>query len=146
MSLPIAFAADHAGFSLKDMLAEEARAAGHQVLDLGTHGPDSVDYPDYAHALAGALERGEAALGVLVCGTGIGMAIAANRHSHIRAAQCAEGFSARSARAHNDANVLVLGARAIGVEVARDALRAFLETPYAGGRHAVRVAKLNPVC
>src|SRR5690606_3947528 len=113
-----------------------------EVLDLGTSGPQSVDYPDFAAALARALADGRASRGVLVCGTGIGISIAANRHRHIRAALCHDSSSARLARAHNDANVLALGARLIGLEVAKDCLRVFLSTPFEGGRHAGRVAKL----
>lgn len=116
---------------------------GYEVLDLGTTGRDSVDYPDFANALAKALEEGRASRGVLVCGTGIGISIAANRHRHIRAALCHDSVSARLARAHNDANVLALGARLIGIEVAKECLRVFFNTPFEGGRHAGRVAKLS---
>lgn len=140
----VAFAADHAGRALKDALASAARDAGHDVLDLGTHGDASVDYPDYAHAAAAAIGDGRAARAVLVCGTGVGISIAANRHPHIRAALAASATTARLAREHNDANVLVIGARTTGIAVAIDALHAFLETPYAHGRHAVRLAKLTP--
>jgi ribose 5-phosphate isomerase B len=139
----IAIAADHAGFALKSALAAELEALGHEVLDLGTHSTESVDYPDYAAALAAAVESGRAGRGVLVCGTGIGMAIAANRHSVVRAAVCHDITSTRLARAHNDANVLALGARLVGEEVAKDCLRAFLSTAFEGGRHARRVDKLS---
>ncbi len=116
---------------------------GREVLDLGTEAVEAVDYPDFADRLAAALAKGEAEEGVLVCGTGIGISIAANRHRHVRAALCHDASTARLARAHNDANVLVLGARTTGVEVARDCLKTFLETPFEGGRHARRVAKLG---
>ncbi len=139
----IAIAADHAGFALKSALAAELAALGHEVLDLGTHSTESVDYPDYAAALAAAVESGRAGRGVLVCGTGIGMAIAANRHAVVRAAVCHDITSTRLARAHNDANVLALGARLVGEEVAKDCLRAFLSTAFEGGRHARRVDKLS---
>jgi ribose 5-phosphate isomerase B len=139
----IAIAADHAGVRYKTTLVEELRKMGYEPLDLGTNGPESVDYPDFAEVLVGALEEGRAARGVLVCGTGIGTSIAANRHRGIRAALCHDALSARLARAHNDANVLVLGQRLIGEEVAKDCLRIFLETPFEGGRHARRVAKLG---
>lgn len=139
----IAFAADHAGYELKDVLAEHARALGHDIVDLGTNAAVSVDYPDFARALARAVINGAAELGVLVCGTGIGVAIAANRHRPIRAALCWDATTARFARTHNDANVLCLGARVTGPEVAKDALHAFLTSDYAGGRHAGRVAKLS---
>ena len=140
---PIAIASDHAGFELKSMLIEELGALGREVLDLGTDGPGSVDYPDFGNALAEALTAGRADLGVLVCGTGIGISIAANRHPGVRAAVCHDQTSARLAREHNDANVLALGARLIGAEVAKDCLRTFLSTPFAEGRHAPRVAKLG---
>jgi len=139
----IALASDHAGYGLKSVLATMLGQAGHPVLDLGAHGPQSVDYPDFADALAAALADGRAGMGVLICGTGIGISIAANRHRHVRAALCHDATTARLARQHNDANVLVLGARVVGEEVARDCLSAFLATPYEGGRHAHRVAKLG---
>jgi ribose 5-phosphate isomerase B len=116
---------------------------GLEVLDLGTNGSDSVDYPDFADALADALRTGRASRGVLVCGTGIGISIAANRHRHIRAALCHDSASARLSRAHNDANVMALGARLIGIEVARDCVRTFFTTPFEGGRHVRRVGKLG---
>ncbi len=139
----VAVAADHAGFPLKETLKGELVARGHKVLDLGTDGPASVDYPDFANRLAQALKAGEATRGVVVCGTGIGISIAANRHAHVRAALCHDTTSARLARQHNDANVLALGARMVGEEVARDCLKVFLETPFDGGRHERRVAKLS---
>lgn len=139
----VAIAADHAGFDLKEILKAELSSLGCRVLDLGTSGPQSVDYPDFADAMAGALADGRAGRGVLICGTGVGISIAANRHRHLRAALCHDSVSARLARAHNDANVLALGARLIGVEVAKDCLRVFLNTPFEGGRHAGRVAKLS---
>jgi ribose 5-phosphate isomerase B len=139
----VAIAADHAGFDLKEVLKAELLALGCEVLDLGTMGPQSVDYPDFAEAVAKALADGRASRGVLVCGTGIGISIAANRHRAVRAALCHDSVSARLARSHNDANVLALGARLIGIEVAKDCLRVFFDTPFEGGRHAGRVAKLS---
>lgn len=139
----IAIAADHAGFALKEMLRKQLEALGFDVLDLGTDSADSVDYPDFGHALSRAMVDGQAGRGVLVCGTGIGMSMTANRHVGVRAAVCHDSTSARLAREHNDANVLALGARLIGPEVARDCLVAFLETSYAGGRHARRVSKIG---
>jgi len=139
----IAIAADHAGYDLKALLVPELKSLGFEVLDLGTGGPDSVDYPDFADALARALERGQVKRGVLVCGTGLGIAIAANRYRWVRAGVCHDATSARLARQHNDANVLALGARVVGSEVAKDCLRAFLATEFEGGRHARRVAKLS---
>jgi ribose 5-phosphate isomerase B len=142
---PIAIASDHAGYDLKTILAEELGTMGYEVVDLGTDGRDSVDYPDFAKALIKAVIEGRADCGVLVCGTGIGISIAANRHPGIRAAVCHNETTARLARAHNDANVLALGARIVGIEVAKDCLKAFLSTEFAGGRHVGRVAKLADV-
>jgi ribose 5-phosphate isomerase B len=139
---PIAVASDHAGYDLKAALAEELGALGYEVVDLGTDGPESVDYPDFAKVMIGAIIDGRVERGVLVCGTGVGISIAANRHPGIRAALCHNETTARLAREHNDANVLALGARIVGVEVAKDCLKAFLTTEFAGGRHAKRVAKL----
>ncbi len=141
----IAIAADHAGFALKAVLADELRAAGREVLDLGTHGEASVDYPDYGFAVAAAVTDGRAGSGIAICGSGIGISIAANRVPGIRAALCTSGLMARLARTHNDANVLVLGSRIIGVEVARDCVHEFLNTAFEGGRHAGRTAKLDHV-
>ena len=134
---------DHAGFELKQLLKQELEKAGHPVLDLGTDSIDSVDYPDFGRRLAAAIRDGQAARGVVVCGTGIGISIAANREPTVRAALCHDVTSARLAREHNDANVLALGARLIGPEVARQCLHAFLETGFGGGRHTARVAKLG---
>ena len=139
----IAIASDHAGFDLKQFLIGELKPLGYDALDLGTHDRNSVDYPDYADVLAAALADGRAKRGILVCGTGIGIAIAANRHRHIRAATCHDATSARLTRLHNDANVLALGARLIGTEVARDCLAAFVTTAFEGGRHQRRVAKMS---
>jgi ribose 5-phosphate isomerase B len=141
--LIIALAADHAGFPLKQELAAELREAGYEVVDLGTHSTDSVDYPDFGAAMAAAIAEGRAERGVLVCGTGIGISIAANRHPAVRAALCHDETSARLSREHNDANVLALGARLIGSEVAKSCLQVFLSTSFAGGRHQGRVAKLG---
>ncbi|HUZ71565.1 MAG TPA: ribose 5-phosphate isomerase B [Stellaceae bacterium] len=139
----IAVAADHGGYDLKVTLVGELDALGYEVLDLGTEGPAAVDYPDLARALAGAVAGGAARRGILVCGSGIGMSIAANRHPAIRAALCHDGLTARLARQHNDANVLVLGGRLVGPELAKDCLRIFLSTEFEGGRHARRIAKLS---
>ncbi len=139
----IAVASDHAGVGLKSVAVALLRELGFEVLDLGTDGPESVDYPDYADKMAAALKTGDAARGVLICGTGIGMSIAVNRHRHVRAARCADVTDARLSREHNDANVLVLGARTIGEETARDCIRTFLATPFEGGRHQRRVDKMS---
>ena len=139
----IAIAADHAGFPLKAALIEDLRGRGFEILDLGTDSKDSVDYPLYGEAMARALREGRARRGVLICGTGIGMGIAANRHKGVRAATCHDPEVARLARAHNDANVLVLGGRIIDPETAGKCLQAFLDTEFEGGRHQRRVAMLG---
>jgi ribose 5-phosphate isomerase B len=139
----IAIASDHAGFELKNLLKAELSVMGFEPLDMGAHGPVSVDYPDFANALAEAMAQGRAKRGVLICGSGIGMSIAANRHRHIRAALVHDGLGARLARQHNDANVLCLGARLVGSDVAKDCLRVFLTTDFEGGRHQNRVTKLG---
>jgi ribose 5-phosphate isomerase B len=139
----LAIAADHAGFALKQQLERTLEQMLVRFEDLGTHDERSTDYPDFAHAVARGVAEGRYRLGVLVCGTGIGMSIAANRHVGVRAAVCTESFTARMARAHNDANVLCLGSRVIGLGVAQEVLRAFLEARFEGGRHAPRVAKLD---
>ena len=139
----VALAADHAGHELKDALKAELAARGLGVLDLGVSDGAPGDYPDIADALAAALADGRARRGVVVCGTGIGVSIAANRHRHVRAALCHDVTTARLARRHNDANVLALGARVVGPNVAADCLAAFLDTPFEGGRHQRRVAKLG---
>ncbi|MCB2054235.1 MAG: ribose 5-phosphate isomerase B [Geminicoccaceae bacterium] len=142
-TMVVALAADHAGLPLKNQLRDALAEQGPAPLDLGVHTPDSVDYPDIARLLTDALADGRATRGVLICGTGIGVSIAANRVAHIRCAVCHDVTSARLAREHNDANVMALGARTTGPTTAIDCLRTFLETPFAGGRHARRVAKLG---
>lgn len=142
--MDIAIASDHAGYALKAILAEDLRASGHSVLDLGAgDSTTSVDYPDFGRACAEAVVSGKAKLGVVVCGSGIGIAIAANRVPGARCAQVHDNLSARMARSHNDANMISLGARLTGPETARDALRVFVSTPFEGGRHAARVSKLG---
>ena len=138
----VAFASDHAGFELKALLLKDVEDWGYPTLDLGTDSLASVDYPDYGKAMADAIDQGRAWLGVLVCGSGIGISIAANRNPSVRAALCHNGTVARLSRLHNDANVIALGARLVGQEVARDCVKVFLETEFEGGRHAGRVAKL----
>ena len=139
----ILLASDHGGLDLKSQIKSDLEGRGFAVLDLGTDSADSVDYPDFAFKLADALKSGKADRGVLLCGTGIGISIAANRFAHVRAALVHDAFGARMARAHNDANVLVLGGRVIGPEVARDCLDIFLSTAFEGGRHQRRVQKLT---
>jgi ribose 5-phosphate isomerase B len=139
----IALASDHAGFALKASLIAHLQAAGHDVLDLGPATADRVDYPDYGYKLAEAIVAGQADLGIGICGSGIGISIALNRYSGIRAALCHDVTSARLSRQHNDANVLVLGERLIGPAVAPECVDAFLTTAFEGGRHAGRVEKLG---
>ena len=139
----IAVASDHAGYDLKLAIKDQLRASAWTVLDLGADGPKSVDYPDFGYALARVLREGRARRGVLICGSGIGISIAANRFPEVRAALVHDAFGARMARRHNDANVICFGGRVIGVDVARDCLQVFLETDFEGGRHQRRVDKLS---
>ncbi|MBI2218108.1 MAG: ribose 5-phosphate isomerase B [Candidatus Rokubacteria bacterium] len=138
----VAIGADHAGFPLKETVKVWLLARGLRVLDMGTHSTESVDYPDYAALVAGTVAAGDAARGVLVCGTGIGMAIAANKVGGIRAAQCSDVESARVSRQHNDTNVLALGARTTAPELALSILEVWLETAFDGGRHVRRIEKI----
>ena len=139
----IALAADHAGYLLKDELAAWLREAGHEVTDLGTNGPESVDYPEYGARLANAIANGQAERGIVVCGSGIGISIAVNRNPACRCARVSDPLSAQLAREHNDANVLALGARLIGSDMARACAAVFLDTDFAGGRHQRRVDQLS---
>jgi ribose 5-phosphate isomerase B len=139
----ILIASDHAGFELKEKLEAELKSLGFEVEDLGPNSEASTDYADYAHPLAERVSSGEVQRGVLLCGTGLGMSYAANRHPHVRAAVAWSPEIAQLAREHNDANVLVLPARFVGEEEGRKILKAWLETPFAGGRHARRVAKIE---
>jgi ribose 5-phosphate isomerase B len=133
---------DHAGLALRAEAVKVARELGFEVEDLGPFSGESVDYPDYARKVAETVARGGARLGILVCGTGIGMSIAANKVRGVRAAHCTTEFEARMARGHNDANVLCIGERVVGLGLGAALVRAFLETPFEGGRHAKRVEKL----
>ena len=141
----IALGADHAGWPLKEVVKAWLTGRGNEVLDFGTHTGDSVDYPDYATVVADAVSDGTAERGILVCGTGIGMTIAANKVPGVRAAPCADAYTARMAREHNDTNVLALGARVTGHEDAIEIVRVWLETAFAGDRHARRVEKLAAI-
>src|SRR6476661_6609904 len=138
----IALSADHAGVDLKDLLADWLREQGHDIIDLGTNSHESVDYPHYGMMLAAALADGRAERGITVCGSGIGVAIAANRNPACRCAQVAEPLSATLARQHNDANAIALGGRLIGSEMAKACVSAFLGAEFAGGRHQRRVDQL----
>jgi ribose 5-phosphate isomerase B len=139
----IAIASDHAAFELKTALAEHLRGAGHDVLDLGAPSMDSVDYPLYGYKLADAIASGTADLGVALCGSGIGISIAVNRNPACRCALVSEPLSASLARQHNDANVIAMGGRLIGPEMAKACLDAFLGTEFLGGRHGRRVDQLS---
>ncbi|MES2988254.1 MAG: ribose 5-phosphate isomerase B [Pseudomonadota bacterium] len=143
MSRRIAIASDHAAFAMKAELAIWLREAGHEVVDLGTNGPESVDYPDYGFALGKAVADGAAELGVALCGSGIGISIAVNRVPGARCALVSEPLSASLARQHNDANVIALGARLIGIEMAKACINEFLNTEFLGERHQRRVDKLS---
>jgi ribose 5-phosphate isomerase B len=142
LSLPIAIGSDHAGFEYKTALVSYLEQKGYTVKDVGTYSADSVDYPDYAHLVATAVEKGEAAFGVLLCGSANGVAITANKHQHIRAGLCWINDVAKVVRQHNDANIICLPARFITVEQAKEMIDLFIETPFEGGRHANRVNKI----
>jgi ribose 5-phosphate isomerase B len=139
----IALAADHAGYLLKDELVGWLRDRGHDVSDLGTNGPESVDYPEFGRKLADAVASGQAERGIAICGSGIGISIAVNREPRCRCARVSEPLSAELAREHNDANVLALGARLTGSDMAKACVLAFLGTNFAGGRHQRRVDQLS---
>jgi ribose 5-phosphate isomerase B len=139
----IAIASDHAAVEMKTHLVEHLRERGYDVVDLGTAGTDSVDYPDFGYRLAEAIASGEASKGVSLCGSGVGISIAVNRHPACRCALVSDGLTARLAREHNDANVIAMGSRLIGIETAKDCLDQFLATSFAGGRHQRRVDKLS---
>ena len=143
MAEKIPIAADHAGFELKERVVEELRRLGYEPIDLGTHSPESTDYPAYAHDVARRVADGEARRGILMCGTGLGMGYAANRHRGVRAAVVWSPEVARLAREHNDANVLILPARCLPEQESLEILHEFLDTRFEGGRHARRVAAID---
>jgi ribose 5-phosphate isomerase B len=144
--LSIALASDHAGFDLKAILLDWLRTQGHAAEDLGPFDTASVDYPDYGYRLADAVAQGQARFGIAICGSGIGISIAVNRHPAARCARVSESLSAKLAREHNDANVIALGARLIGTDAAKDAVATFISTPFGGDRHIARISKLsNPL-
>jgi len=138
--MKIALAADHGGYDLKNKIAAHLKERGIDYIDFGTNSPESVNYPDYARPVCEAVAKGDCTLGILVCGTGIGMSMAANKYKGIRAACCSDTYSTRMTRTHNDANVLCLGGRVLGDCLAMDMVDLFLDTPFAGGRHALRVS------
>lgn len=143
--MKIAIAADHGGFELKDSMVEYIKSLGNEVVDLGTNSADSVDYPDYAKKVCEEIQQGKSDLGILICGTGIGMSLAANKFEGIRAACVSDVYSAKMSRNHNNANVLCIGARVIGDEVAKLIIKTFLENEFEAGRHQRRVDKIMAI-
>ena len=141
--MKIVIGADHGGYILKNQIVEHLQKAGHDIEDCGTHNSDSVDYPHFAKAVTSAVTESKAELGILVCGSGIGMSMAANKVNGIRAALCFNAYMGRMTRAHNNANVLILGARTLGIEIARDCLGVFLNTKFDGERHQRRIDKIS---
>lgn len=141
----IAIGADHGGYELKNIILEHLRQAGYTVEDFGTNSPESVDYPDYAYQVARGVAAGDYDLGILICGTGIGMSIAANKIVGVRAAVCGDTYSARMSRLHNNANILCLGGRVVGPGLALDIVDVWLSTEFEGGRHARRVEKIRQI-
>lgn len=141
--MKLAIGSDHAAFALKGKVIAELEKLGHEVVDVGTHSADSVDYPDYGAKVGRMVAEGEVPRGIAICGTGVGISIAANKVRGVRAVCCSDTFSARMSRAHNDANVLCFGERVVGVGLAMELVKAFLETEFEGGRHAARVDKIR---
>ncbi len=141
--MKIALGSDHAGFRLKEHVRKHVESSSHTCKDFGVFSEESADYPDIAASVTAAVQTGEFDYGILICGTGIGMSIAANKNTGIRAALCGEGYSARCAREHNDANVLAMGSRVIGPGLALEIVEHFLSTPFAGGRHENRLHKIE---
>jgi ribose 5-phosphate isomerase B len=141
----IAIGCDHGGYPLKEKLVEFLRKAGHEILDRGSFTPEMVDYPDIARNVADSVLGGQADRGILLCGTGLGMSISANRIHGIRAALCTNEYMARMSRAHNDANILVLGARVVGSELAKSIVQAYLAAQFEGGRHKDRIEQLEQI-
>ena len=141
--MKIAFGADHAGFNLKRELIDWVKESDHQVLDFGTYSEESVDYPDYAFPAAEAVAAGIADYGIIICGSGVGVSITANKVQGIRAANCFSAEMAETARQHNNANVLTLGARLVSLELAKEIVTAFIEGEFQGGRHMIRVEKIH---
>lgn len=139
----IAIASDHAGFELKELVKDHLNSRGVEPVDLGANSREPVDYPDYAHRLAETVLEGQARLGILICGAGLGMSMAANRHRGIRAALCHDHYTASASRRHNNANVLVMGGRILGPDLAREIVDTWLDTPFDGGRHERRVGKID---
>ncbi|MCS7163634.1 MAG: ribose 5-phosphate isomerase B [Thermodesulfovibrio sp.] len=143
--MKIAIGADHAGFELKELVSQFIRETGHELIDMGTGSSCAVDYPDYAEAVAKAVSDGKVERGILICGTGIGMSIVANKFKNIRAALCNDLFTAKMSRLHNDANILCMGARVIGKGLALEIVKTWLDTPFEGERHLRRIEKINTI-
>lgn len=141
--MKIAIGSDHAGFKLKEVISYLIKKMGYEVIDMGSGSSCSVDYPDYAEAVAQAVSEGRIERGILICGTGIGMSIVANKFRNVRAALCNELFTAKMSRLHNDANILCIGARVIGEDLVKEIVKIWLNTSFEGGRHAERVKKIN---
>jgi ribose 5-phosphate isomerase B len=139
----IVIAADHGGFELKELIAKSLLEAGREIVDVGCFSNESVDYPDFAKKAVECIVSGECQMGVLICGTGIGMSIAANRNRAIRAANCSNVYTAKMSREHNNANILCLGARVLEADVAVEMVHVWLETAFAGGRHQRRIVKFS---
>ncbi len=142
LSKPIAIGSDHAGYEYKNIIVDLLQQKGLQIKDFGTYSSNSVDYPDFAHPVANAVEKGEAACGILICGSGNGVAITANKHQNIRAAICWQADLARLAREHNNANIICIPARFVSTTVAEEMVTVFLDTRFEGGRHEKRVEKI----
>ena len=144
--MKIAIGADHGGYPLNERVIDELRTAGHELIDFGTHDSAPVDYPDYAKQVGEAVQNGSAEIGILICGSGVGAAVAANKLRGIRAALCGDTYSARQSREHDDCNVLCLGARVVGVELALEIVRAFVAARFTGEeRHVRRLAKIEAI-
>lgn len=141
--MKIVVVSDHAGYDLKESIKPYIESLGHEVIDCGTHSKDSVDYPDFADKAANKIIDGEAERGIFICGTGIGISIAANRHKGIRAALCSDIYSVRLSREHNDANVLAMGANIVALPLAQSMIKTWLEVEFEGGRHERRICKLD---
>lgn len=141
----VAIGSDHAGYGLKQLMVEHLKGRGIEVVDVGAYSTESVDYPEYAARVTDAVLAGEAGAGVLICGTGLGMCMTANRRKGIRAGLCHDHYTASATRRHNNANVLCLGGRLIGEDLAREILDTFLDTPFEGGRHERRINKIDDI-
>lgn len=139
----IVVVSDHAGFTLKEDIKSFLQSEGHNVIDCGTHSKESCDYPDYAHGAALTIIDGKAERGIFICGTGIGISIAANRHKGVRAALCSDIYSARLSRQHNNANVLAMGANIVALPLAKEMIKEWLKEEFEGGRHERRICKLD---